>query len=82
MKILYTVAEAKEALGLSTTRLYELLATGQLRARKLGSMTMIEAQSIQELVASLPLGKFTTHAKRMAERSRKDHPHEEDSSAA
>jgi excisionase family DNA binding protein len=64
VKIFYTVAEAKNALGIGTTRLYELLAAGRLRARKLGNTTLIEAESMQELVKSLPLGKFTTHAAR------------------
>jgi excisionase family DNA binding protein len=69
VKIFYTVAEAKAALGIGTTRLYELLTAGRLRARKLGNTTLIEAKSMQELVESLPLGKFTTHAKQMAARS-------------
>ena len=73
-KIFYTVAEAKTSLGIGTTRLYELLATGQLRARKLGNTTLIEAESMQELVKSLPLGKFTTHAKQMAARSKNLRP--------
>jgi excisionase family DNA binding protein len=78
MKIFYTVAEAKAALGIGTTRLYELLTAGRLRARKLGNTTLIEAESMQELVKSLPLGKFTTHAKEMAARSKNLRPHLED----
>jgi excisionase family DNA binding protein len=53
-KLLYTIAEAKEVIGCGTTRLYELLATGRLRARRLGHRTMIEAESLRELVDSLP----------------------------
>ena len=78
MKIFYTVAEAKAALGIGTTRLYELLGSGRLRARKLGNTTLIEAESIQQLVASLPLGKFTTHAKQMAQRGKNLGPHHGD----
>jgi excisionase family DNA binding protein len=74
VKIFYTVAEAKAALGIGTTRLYELLTVGRLRARKLGNTTLIEAESMQELVKSLPLGKFTTHAKQMAARSKNLRP--------
>jgi excisionase family DNA binding protein len=80
VKIFYTVAEAKNALGIGTTRLYELLAAGRLRARKLGNTTLIEAESMQELVKSLPLGKFTTHAKQMAARSQNLRPHHGDDS--
>jgi excisionase family DNA binding protein len=80
VKIFYTVAEAKDALGIGTTRLYELLTSGRLRARKLGNTTLIEAESMQELVKSLPLGKFTTHAKQMAARSKNLGPHHEDDS--
>ena len=75
-----TVAEAKAALGIGTTRLYELLTSGRLRARKLGNTTLIEAESMQELVKSLPLGKFTTHARQMAARSKNLHPHRGDDS--
>jgi hypothetical protein len=42
-KLLYTTAEAKAVIGCGTTRLYELLANGKLRARRLGHSTMIEA---------------------------------------
>ena len=54
LKLLYTTTEAKEVIGCGTTRLYELLATGRLRARRLGHRTMIEAESLRELVDSLP----------------------------
>jgi excisionase family DNA binding protein len=83
VKIFYTVAEAKDALGIGTTRLYELLTSGRLRARKLGNTTLIEAESMQELVKSLPLGKFTTHAKQIASRSQNLRPRlEEDGPSA
>jgi excisionase family DNA binding protein len=80
VKIFYTVAEARATLGIGTTRLYELLTSGQLRARKLGTTTLIEGQSIQQLVASLPLGKFTTRAKQMAARSKNLPPQHGDDS--
>jgi excisionase family DNA binding protein len=53
-KLLYTTAEAKAVIGCGTTRLYQLLANGKLRARRLGHSTMIEADSLLELVESLP----------------------------
>lgn len=78
MKIFYTVAEAKAALGIGTTRLYELLTAGRLRARKLGNTTLIEAESMQELVKSLPLGKFTTHAKEISAQNKNLRAHHGD----
>jgi hypothetical protein len=53
-KLLYTTAEARAVIGCGTTRLYELLAAGKLRARRLGHRTMIEAESLHLLVNSLP----------------------------
>jgi hypothetical protein len=53
-KLLYTTAEAKAVIGCGTTRLYELLAKRKLRARRLGHRTMIEADSLHDLVDSLP----------------------------
>ena len=55
-----------------------LLAAGRLRARKLGSTTLIEAESIDELVKSLPIGRFTTHVKQMAQGGENFGPHHED----
>ena len=53
-KLLYTTAEAKAVIGCGTTRLYELINSGELEARRLGHRTMIEAESLRELVDSLP----------------------------
>jgi excisionase family DNA binding protein len=53
-RLLYTTAEAQAVIGCGTTRLYELLAAGKLRARRLGHRTMIEAESLRELVDCLP----------------------------
>jgi hypothetical protein len=53
-KLLYTTTEAKAVIGCGTTRLYELINSGELEARRLGHPTMIEAESLRELVDSLP----------------------------
>jgi excisionase family DNA binding protein len=53
-KLLYTTTEAKAVIGCGTTRLYELINSGELEARRLGHRTMIEAESLRELVDSLP----------------------------
>jgi hypothetical protein len=53
-ELLYTTAEARTVIGCGTTRLYEFLASGKLRARRLGHRTMIQAKSLHEVVNSLP----------------------------
>jgi hypothetical protein len=67
--LLYTTADAQLLLGCGVTRLYELLASGKLRARRLGPRTMIEAQSLHDLVASLPLVVTPTRQRRTASQS-------------
>jgi excisionase family DNA binding protein len=57
-KLFYTTAEAKAALGIGLTRLYELIGSGRLRARKLGKTTLIEADSMRALAAALPFAKI------------------------
>jgi hypothetical protein len=47
-ELLYTTAEARTVIGCGTTRLYEFLASGKLRARRLGHRTLIEAKSLHE----------------------------------
>jgi hypothetical protein len=63
-KLLYTRPEAEAAIGCKTTRLYELIGTGKLRARKLGKRLMIEGDSLREFVASLPIAEITTVPRR------------------
>ena len=41
-------------IGVGNTKGYELIAQGKLVARKLGSRTMIETESLRAYVASLP----------------------------
>ena len=45
---------AFDAIGVGNTKGHELIGAGVLIARKLGSRTMIEAESLQRFVASLP----------------------------
>jgi excisionase family DNA binding protein len=68
-KLFYTTAEARAALGIGTTRLYELIGRGRLRARKLGRTTLIEAESMRALAAALPFAK-------VAAGTRSTHPEE------
>lgn len=51
----YRPAEAAQLLRVSRARLYELLATGEIQARKLGAATLIERSELERYVASLPI---------------------------
>jgi excisionase family DNA binding protein len=53
-KLLYRTSEAKVALGVGTSRLYQLINDGTLKARRLGKLTYIEAASLETYVDSLP----------------------------
>ena len=66
MKLLYTTAEAMDALGVKQTTLYALLAERRIKAVKLGSRTMIDAESLEKLVASLRPGVFHTRGAKRA----------------
>ena len=51
--ITVTVEGAKKALGIGTTKLYELIGEKKLRTVKLGRRTLIRTDSIRELVETL-----------------------------
>jgi excisionase family DNA binding protein len=67
-KFLFRTSEAKAALGVGTTRLYELINNGTLEARRLGSRTYVTAESLEAFVASLPAVVTPTMAKAEHER--------------
>lgn len=46
----YTVADAKAALGIGHTKLYELFQTGDLRKVKIGRRTLIPASDVRALI--------------------------------
>jgi excisionase family DNA binding protein len=48
-----TVDGARKALGIGTTKIYELIGDGKLDAVKLGRRTLIKTESIRALVAEL-----------------------------
>lgn len=54
MKLLYRVDEARAAIGCGLTKLYELLASGELEAKRLGRRTLITSESLLRYVESLP----------------------------
>ena len=53
-KLGYSVAEACDAIPCGRTKLYQLIAGGQLTAKKLGDKTIITAGSLVRLVEELP----------------------------
>lgn len=48
-----TIAGARNALGIGTTKIYELIGNGQLRTVKLGRRTLIRTESIHSLIDDL-----------------------------
>lgn len=48
--ITVTIAGAKRATGLGTTKLYELINQGKLRTVKVGRRTLVRTDSIRALV--------------------------------
>jgi excisionase family DNA binding protein len=48
-----TVAGARNALGIGTTKIYELIGEGRLQTVKIGRRTLIRTDSIHALVQKL-----------------------------
>jgi hypothetical protein len=87
VKLLYKTSEAKAAIGCGNTKLYELINSGILEARRLGRKTYITAESLEVFVASLPPVVTPTMAKAQHDQwSRhprpKSKPHEDEPGAA
>lgn len=49
-----SIADACKLTGISRSRIYELLADGQVKARKMGVRTLIDVGSIVAYVNTLP----------------------------
>lgn len=52
--LLIPAQQAFASIGVGNTKGYELIAAGLLVARKIGTRTMIEAESLRAYVAGLP----------------------------
>ena len=50
-KLAFTIAEACHAVGLGRSKIYELIGQGRLESRKIGSRTIIPAESLRKLAA-------------------------------
>lgn len=48
-----TIDGAKKAIGIGTTKLYELINDGHIKTVKLGRRTLVKTASIREFVESL-----------------------------
>lgn len=59
----YTIGGAVAASGFSRTRIYQAIADGDLNAVKAGRRTLITADSLAALVASLPPAEIGKAAK-------------------
>jgi excisionase family DNA binding protein len=53
-RLLYSPAETEAILGISHATVYRLIRVGRLDAKKIGSKTVITAESIERLIAELP----------------------------
>jgi excisionase family DNA binding protein len=52
-RLLLTVAEAATALGLSRSKLYELLAAGEVESVSIGRSRRVPREAVEEFVARL-----------------------------
>ena len=50
-KLAYTIAEACHSVGIGRSKLYQLIGQGRLQTRKIGSRTLIPAESLRALLA-------------------------------
>ena len=55
--ISYSVEDAGNAVGLSRTRIFEAIKSGELEARKAGRATIIEADELRRWIKSMPVRK-------------------------
>jgi len=53
-QLAFTVPDAAAATGTSRARLYEAMRVGDLKARKFGRRTLIEAGELKRWLGSLP----------------------------
>ncbi len=49
-KLAFTINEACHAVGISRSKLYELIGEGRVEIRKIGSRTVIPAESLRALI--------------------------------
>lgn len=52
-RLMYSVEEAAQATGLGRTKIYELMASGEITAVKVGNRRLIPAEALREFVRNL-----------------------------
>ena len=62
----YSTADAKARIACGHTHLYSLIATGKLEAVKMGTKTLITAESVEAFIAGLPRATIGSAARRTA----------------
>lgn len=50
-KLAFTISEACHAIGIGRSKLYELIGQGRIKTRKIGSRTIIPADSLHALIS-------------------------------
>lgn len=50
----HPIPDAADILGIKVSKTYELLAEGKIRAKKIGSRTVVLDESLREFLASQP----------------------------
>lgn len=50
-KLAFTITEACHAVGIGRSKLYQLISEGRLQTRKIGSRTLIPAESLRALIS-------------------------------
>ncbi|MDW8414660.1 MAG: helix-turn-helix domain-containing protein [Thermaurantiacus sp.] len=66
MKLLTDIQGAMAALGVSRATLYRLIATGRLRAVKLGRATRLYVEDIEAFARSLPMAPSLSTRERLS----------------
>jgi Helix-turn-helix domain len=53
-KLAYSIPDLRDVVGLSKTKAFEEIASGKLRARKIGRRTVVLAEDLVDYLESLP----------------------------
>lgn len=54
--LVYRPIQARQILGIGQTKFYSLVKAGDLRVKKIGRATLVEAAEIQRFLEALPAG--------------------------
>lgn len=54
MQIALSIEEARSVTGLGRTKIYQLISTGQLKAKKIGKRTVVLKDDLETFLKNLP----------------------------